>query len=104
MRYFFKKIDAWALIPYSAAMGMKKLKEALDNEYTWPASYTFKFVIKKGEKDKIYEILEKRFCTEKESRNGKYISVTCTKTMLSSQQVIETYEEIYEAIPTVIGL
>lgn len=83
---------------------MSSLKEALDAEYNWPASYTFKFVVPAAKKQELLKFFPEHLVSWKDSRTGKYASLTCTQTMMSSDEVIALYEEIKENIPEVVGL
>ena len=85
-------------------MIMDSLKEALDSEYNWPAAYTFKFVVPKAKKQELESFFPSQLVEWKDSRTGKYVSLTCTQTMLSSDAVLEIYKEVKEQIPEAIGL
>ena len=71
------------------------LKELLDNEYTWPADYTFKFVVTADKLLELKKIVGKEGLSEKASSKGKYISLTILRKMNSSEDVIEFYEKVY---------
>jgi putative lipoic acid-binding regulatory protein len=82
---------------------MSKFKELLDQEYQWPARYTFKFVVPTEHLEILVELLEKELITTRESKAGKYTSVTYVVTMLSSDHVLGVYEEV-KHIPGLISL
>lgn len=83
---------------------MSSFKEALDIEYKWPAAYTFKFVVPMAKKEDILKFFPEHLVEWKNSRTGKYVSLTCTQTMMSSDEVIALYHEIKENIPEAIGI
>jgi putative lipoic acid-binding regulatory protein len=72
------------------------LREQL-NKINWPAVYMFKFIIP-AENKKI-ALVESKFSDEaeiaqKESSNGKYISITVKEVMLSTESIIDKYKEM----------
>ena len=75
---------------------VKKLKALLDQNYIWPAPYTFKFIVKKDQIDEILILLpEGEFeISLKESKKGNYISITVVKLILASDEVLEVYQRI----------
>ncbi|MEC9284065.1 MAG: DUF493 domain-containing protein [Bdellovibrionota bacterium] len=83
---------------------MQSLKDALDQEYDWPALYTFKFVVPNSRKQDLANFFPQQLISWKESRTGKYSSLTCTQTMMSSEEVLAIYEEVKSHIPEAIGL
>ena len=71
-----------------------QFRELLNAEYSWPASYTFKFVVPS---EKIKEV-EALFGSEaeislKESSAGKYTSVTINARMTRADEIIAVYEQ-----------
>jgi putative lipoic acid-binding regulatory protein len=78
----------------------------LENE-EYPLLYFFKFIIPNDElklaklKDKFNS--EDAEITTKNSKTGKYISLSIKEVMLSSDQIIETYKSVGE-IEGVISL
>ncbi|PIP91502.1 MAG: DUF493 domain-containing protein [Bdellovibrionales bacterium CG12_big_fil_rev_8_21_14_0_65_38_15] len=68
-----------------------KLKELLDNEYVWPAHYTFKFIVSSDRLGELVEILGNGV-EVKESAKGNYVSVTLHAKMDSSDEVLELYK------------
>lgn len=71
------------------------LKELLDNEYTWPAEYTYKFVVTADKLQDLKNIVGNEGLSEKASSKGKYISLTIVRKMNSSKDVVEFYEKVY---------
>jgi len=71
----------------------ESFKEKLDIQYTYPALYKFKFIVLKGGSDKVMQIFPKTEHLMKESKNGKYVSITIPVMATSSNQIIETYKK-----------
>ena len=82
------------------------LKQKLDEQLTFPNLYMFKFITL-ADNQKI-ALLENMFSEEavilqKESNNGKYISITAREVMMSSEEIIAIYKRASE-IEGVIAL
>lgn len=74
-----------------------KFREQLNKEKDWPMVYMFKFIIS-ADNRKI-ALVESKFSdeaiiTQKESSNGKYISITVKEVMLSADSIIDKYKEM----------
>ena len=74
----------------------EKFKALLDNEYSWPAHYTFKFIIPRNNLDALKEVFERDDLKTKVSKKGTYISVTVEKYVISSEEIMTIYEECAE--------
>lgn len=76
----------------------KGLKEKLDETTTFPTKYLYKFIVP-AEQSKVKEI-ENIFnfggavIETKDSKTGKYISISILIEMQSSEQIIEKYNEV----------
>jgi hypothetical protein len=75
----------------------EKLREQLNKEKSWPLVYMFKFIIP-ADNRKI-ALVEAKFSdeatiTQKESSNGKYISITVKEVMLDADSIISKYKEM----------
>tara|TARA_B100000686_G_scaffold321042_1_gene373322 strand:+ start:528 stop:785 length:258 start_codon:yes stop_codon:yes gene_type:complete len=68
-------------------------RSAIDEEYDFPAEYSFKFIIKAESKLKILSLLPKSKVTERLSKNGTYVSVTLTQKMNNSEEIVYIYEK-----------
>ncbi|MDN5204464.1 DUF493 family protein [Fulvivirgaceae bacterium BMA10] len=66
-------------------------REKLDNEHDWPDVYMFKFIVPRSQEQSIRDLFPSDKVEVKESSSGKYVSVTATKLMRSSQEVIDIY-------------
>lgn len=85
-----------------------KLKTQLLDTADWPSAYLYKFIVRTApEKIKqIHAIFDNlgAVITTKESKNGKYTSVSINVTMKDPDAVISKYKEIAQEIPDVISL
>jgi hypothetical protein len=86
----------------------KKLKSQLYDTALWPSEYLYKFIVA-SDKQKIVTI-ESLFdnlgavINTKESKNGKYTSVSINVRMKDPEAVIEKYKEVAEKVEGVISL
>ena len=74
------------------------LKRELDNVTSFPSNYTYKFIIptdnkKIAEIQRVFDDTRPQF-QMKESKNGKYTSITVVVYVLDSDQVIHFYKEV----------
>jgi putative lipoic acid-binding regulatory protein len=84
-------------------MDFERFQELLDEKVTWPDAYIFKFVTKTDSKHQVLDYLVGHNISEKLSKNGKYTSITSTKTLNSSDEVVAIYKEV-SVVPGVITL
>jgi len=70
-------------------------KEKLEEQYSWPALYMFKFIVPKGQEEKVKLLFPSNEVTMKASKQGNYISVTAKVMAGSSDEIIRIYEEAY---------
>ncbi len=74
-----------------------KLKDRLDNTTKFPAEYLYKFIVPtEGKKvEKIESLFKDTFAeiTTKESKTGKYVSVSIKVELASSDEVISYYKQ-----------
>jgi putative lipoic acid-binding regulatory protein len=66
-------------------------REKLDQHYTWPSLYIFKFIVPKGKEEDLKQLFPLHTPTEKASRQGNYTSITMQMMVPSSDAVIEVY-------------
>ncbi|MGB5418613.1 DUF493 family protein [Algibacter sp.] len=86
----------------------KKLKGQLLDTALWPSEYLYKFIVV-TDKEKIIKIEDifnylGAVIETKESKNGKYTSVSINVTMKNPDAVISKYKEVAEKIEGVISL
>lgn len=73
----------------------EKFRKLLDEQYSWPAAYTFKFIVPRQDADRLLSVFAS--CPDvkiRESKQGKYISVTAAMIMPSSGHVVAVYEAV----------
>jgi len=72
----------------------ESLREKLDEHYTWPSLYTFKFIVPKGKESEVKLLFPNHEPIERQSKNGNYISITLNMTMPGSDAVIDVYQKV----------
>lgn len=82
------------------------LRKAIDEQKTWPGTYMFKFIMYAD--NKAMAQVENLFSADakiyrKESKNGKYLSITVEDLMFDSDHVISIYKKA-EKIPNLMIL
>jgi len=65
----------------------------LDEHYSWPALYIFKFIVPSGKENELKNLFPLHTSTDKASTQGNYVSVTFNMMMPSSDAVIEVYQK-----------
>lgn len=75
---------------------LQRLEAQLTGYGNWPQVYMFKFIIQSNNRD--YAILrqifnEQALLTTRNSRNGKYISITVKEMMMNAAEVMERYRQ-----------
>ena len=86
-----------------SSISREQFKEQLDNEYSWPALYMFKFIVANGQEEEVKALFPYNELTSKSSKNGKYISITAQVMMNPSEAIVQIYEKAY-AIEGIISL
>ncbi|MFP4316560.1 MAG: DUF493 family protein [Desulfovibrionales bacterium] len=80
------------------------LQKRLDEHYDWPAVYTFKFIVPKASAEELLSVFESdKGVSVRESKTGKYLSLTAEVIMPSSESVIAVYKAV-ERIEGIISL
>lgn len=74
------------------------LKEKLEATHDFPQDYLFKFIItnEESKQTEIYRVFDnvKYTLSTKDSKNGKYTSLTMNAFVLDADQVIGIYKEV----------
>ena len=65
----------------------------LDEHYSWPALYIFKFIVPAGKETELKNLFPLHTSSDKASTQGNYVSVTFNMMMPSSDAVIEVYQK-----------
>lgn len=86
----------------------EKLKGQLYDTSSWPAEYLYKFIVKTdstGIKD-VEELFNNlgAVIQTKESKNGKYTSVSINVNMKDPEAVVAKYIEVSEKVEGIISL
>jgi hypothetical protein len=68
-------------------------REKLDQHYTWPAAYIFKFIVPTGKELEVKQLFPHHTTVEKRSKQGNYTSVTVEMMMQSGEEVLTIYIE-----------
>jgi putative lipoic acid-binding regulatory protein len=72
-----------------------RFKELLDQQYQWPALYQFKFICARDQLAALQALLGPTEGLQlKDSAQGKYVSVTFSRQMASSDAVIAVYQSV----------
>ncbi len=75
----------------------EKLRKQLEEGFEWPSVYLFKFIVP-ADNQKVAQVqnlfnAEVAQITQRESKNGKFISVSIKEMMMSPDSIIEIYRE-----------
>jgi putative lipoic acid-binding regulatory protein len=75
----------------------EKFRELLNEEYTWPSMYTFKFIVPADKEDEVRLLFpEQAEVSIKPSSKGKYTSLTSQCSMNNADEIIDIYEKAAE--------
>lgn len=69
----------------------ERFRELLDGQNEWPAPYLFKFIVPRAGLDELKELFGDHPVVVRASTRGRYVSVTATIEMGSSDDVIDMY-------------
>lgn len=82
------------------AESFENFKKTLDEHHEWPCDYTFKFIVPGSSLPELKSMLEGIPHSEKDSKTGKYTSVTVTIHAESADEIVT----IYQKAATIEGL
>jgi uncharacterized protein len=71
-------------------------KKKLEEGYSWPALYMFKFIVPKGKEKEVILLFPRHEFKARESTQGNYVSLTVQLMCKSSDEIIEIYEKAHE--------
>ena len=81
-----------------------KFKELLNEEYSWPTRYTFKFIVKSAYQKDVENLFKNKVeIVSKPSSGDKYVSVTIYAQMNSANNILAIYD-MATVIPGIISL
>lgn len=72
---------------------MSNFKRLLDEQYQWPALYTFKFIVPAAQASAVERLFPPGATTRRASAKGKYVSVSATLNVGSAEAVVAMYED-----------
>lgn len=74
------------------------LKEKLENNHDFPEDYLFKFIITSNQEKltEIYRVFDgmKHTIGSRDSKNGKYTSLSINAFVMDAQQVVDIYQKV----------
>jgi uncharacterized protein len=73
---------------------VEPFKAKLDAAYVWPALYMFKFIVPHAQVETVKVLFPNHVSSERQSENGKYMSITFNMMMPSSEAVISIYHKV----------
>lgn len=78
---------------------LQRLETQLASYGKWPQVYMFKFIVTNNNRD--YAILrhifnEESLFSHRNSKNGKYISITVKEMMIDAAEVMDRYRQVSE--------
>ncbi|MUM78441.1 DUF493 family protein [Pseudodesulfovibrio sp. F-1] len=80
-----------------------QFENMLDEHHVWPCPYVFKFIVPTDNLPLLAALFESERLETRESRGGKFTSVTLESTMCSGREVMEVYRRASE-IPGLMAL
>ena len=75
---------------------IQQFKEKLEANHDFPCSYMFKFIVPLKKKEALIDLLPKMALKIKTSANNKFVSITLSVEMESSENVIDIYNQVYQ--------
>ena len=75
------------------AVNENRFQELLNVNYCWPCSFPFKFIVPAEKLGDILALFPGEACTSRQSKAGKYVSVTIHKYVCSSEEVVRIYDQ-----------
>lgn len=87
-------------------MGSDKItqfKQVLDEHHQWPCPYIFKFIVPTENLHLVSDVFPDIIFQTRESKTGKYTSITMESNMCSSKDVMDVYEKA-STVPGLMSL
>jgi len=75
-------------------IALSNFQTRLDEFHRWPCAFTFKFVAPREKMADLLVIFEGKPFATRQSRNGRYISLTAEWEISSSDEVIGIYRQV----------
>lgn len=80
-----------------------QFKSLLDSQYLWPCPYLFKFIVSRESLTLAQTLCGNALFTLRESSTGKYVSISFSLELESSDAVLAVYQKARQ-IPGLIAL
>ena len=74
----------------------EQFKKKLEANHDFPCSYMFKFIVPIRKKEALLNLLPKVDTKIKRSTSNKFISITLSMEIGSSDEVIDIYNQVYQ--------
>lgn len=88
---------------FSPSQPHAKFRELLDAHHSWPTEYLFKFIVPEALLTKTQLLFQPAEISYRMSSTGKYVSLSFSLKMESSDGVLAVYEKAKQ-IPGIIAL
>jgi len=75
----------------------ERIRQSLNHVHTWPGVYMFKFIVPtvSGAFEDLVKVFPKDVdLISKQSKSGKFTSITIKEVLMNSEQVFNRYEEV----------
>ena len=72
----------------------ENFRELLNQEYSWPDEFVFKFIVPADKKKQVLKTLPGKDYSERASKKGKYIALTIRLVVSSADEVIDIYQKV----------
>ena len=70
-------------------------RRQLEEEYSWPSLYMFKFIVPKGKEGEVEKLFPRNELKIRESNQGNYVSLTVQLMANSSDEIISIYTQAH---------
>ena len=74
----------------------EQFKKKLEANHDFPCSYMFKFIVPIRNKEALLNLLPKVAIKTKRSTSNKFVSITLSMEIESSDKVIDIYKQVYQ--------
>ena len=74
----------------------EQFKKRLEANHDFPCSYMFKFIVPISKKEALLNLLPKVTIKIKKSTSNKFVSITLSMEIESSDKVIDIYNQAYQ--------
>lgn len=81
----------------------ERFRQALDDHHQWPCPYVYKFIMPSENFNLFVDLFPDARLETRQSRSGKYTSVTMVSTMCSADEVLAIYEKAAQ-VPGLMSL